>query len=183
MNTYTLKPVILGLLLFCAMVFGAIVAIPIISILFSTATTHQVENSLSSKFAISKVKRFTACENLFGPGRPTKGRIFIQVQDANGQGINDVSVKIKWDPKAESVTDGFVVLKTKTGQNHQLQVEEGHLDFAMFKGDYWVELVNGENRISGVAGPFNATEGNHEQCDGKTYNYAVSHEVIFTQRD
>jgi hypothetical protein len=84
-------------------------------------------------FVLKGIRQLTPCENR------GKHHIFVRVLDANGQGINDMPVKIQWAATA----DGFVVAKTETKDN-----EPGRIDFAMFKGTYEVQVMGGTSEIA-----------------------------------
>jgi hypothetical protein len=120
-------------------------------------------------FALVSIRQLTPCEN------HGKHHIFVHVRDASGQGINGVPVKIQWAP----VPDGFVVTKTETKQNLKGELEPGHIDFAMFKGTYEVEIQGGTSQIAqGITPDY----GVNEACgDDATANslYHQSYEVIF----
>jgi hypothetical protein len=111
----------------------------------------------------------TPCEN------HGKHHIFIKVTDPSGQGINGVPVKIQWAAGA----DGFIVTKTETKTNLIGSLEPGHIDFAMFKGTYAVDVQGGTSEIaSGITPDF----GVNEPCgDDATANslFHISFEVIF----
>ncbi len=120
-------------------------------------------------FVLKSVRQLTPCENR------GKHHIFVHVMDANGQGINGVPVKIQWAATA----DGFVVTKTESKQNLQGSVEPGHIDFAMFKGSYLVEVQGGTSQIaSGITPDF----GTNETCGDDTNAnslFHISFQVIF----
>jgi hypothetical protein len=120
-------------------------------------------------YRLKSVRQLTACEN------QSKHHIFVKVEDANGQGINGLPVKIEWSP----VPDGHVIATTETKQNLTSQLDPGHIDFAMFKGSYTVQVMAG---TSEVAGPVTPDYGTNEACgDNAVANslYHISFEVIF----
>jgi hypothetical protein len=120
-------------------------------------------------FRVKSVRQLTPCEN------QSKHHIFIRVEDANGQGINGVPLKIEWAP----VPDGHVLANTETKTDLQGQLDPGRIDFAMFKGSYTVEVMGGTSEI---AGPVTPDYGTNEACgENAVANslYHVSFEVIF----
>jgi hypothetical protein len=120
-------------------------------------------------FVLRGVRQLTPCENR------GKHHIYVHVVDSSGQGINGVPVKIQWAP----VADGFVIARTETKQNLKGQLEPGHIDFAMFKGTYTVEVQGGTSQIaSGITPDY----GTNESCgDDHHANslFHISFEVIF----
>ncbi|MCL4300902.1 MAG: cyclic nucleotide-binding domain-containing protein [Anaerolineae bacterium] len=120
-------------------------------------------------FALVSVRQLTPCEN------HGKHHIFVQVRDATGQGINGVPVKIQWAP----VEDGFVIAKTETKQNLTGQLEPGHIDFAMFKGTYSVEIQGGTSqKAEGITPDYGVNEACGEDATANSL-YHQSYEVIF----
>jgi hypothetical protein len=118
---------------------------------------------------LKSVRQLTPCEN------QSKHHIFIKVQDANGQGIDGVPVKIQWSP----VVDGSVLAQTETKTDLIGQLDAGRIDFAMFKGSYTVEVMGGTSEI---AGPVTPDYGTNEACgENAVANslYHISFEVIF----
>ncbi|HEX9926023.1 MAG TPA: cyclic nucleotide-binding domain-containing protein [Anaerolineae bacterium] len=120
-------------------------------------------------FRVKSQRQLTPCEN------HGKHHIFIKVTDPSGQGINGVPVKIQWAAGA----DGFIVTKTETKTNLLGSLEPGHIDFAMFKGTYAVEVQGGTSEVAnGITPDF----GVNEPCgDDATANslFHISFEVIF----
>jgi len=141
----------------------------------------------NSKFAISSVRQLSLCEH-YGMGSVAHQHIFVKVQDSNGEGINGVSVKVQEDElkKDKNFVEGVTIAKTETRQNLRSQIDPGHLAFAMFKGDYWVQLVDdGGEGISGIVGPLNSEADRNEYCGTEELKEVFGHysyEVIFTQR-
>lgn len=120
-------------------------------------------------FALVSVRQLTPCENR------GKHHIFIKVEDANGQGINGVPVKVKWADTA----DGFVIAKTETKQNLKGELEPGHIDFAMFKGTYAVEIQGATSQVaSGITPDYGVNEACGEDATANSL-YHQSYEVIF----
>lgn len=120
-------------------------------------------------FALVSVRQLTPCENR------GKHHIFVKVEDANGQGINGVPVRIKWADTA----DGFVIAKTETKQNLKGELEPGHIDFAMFKGTYAVEIQGATSQVaSGITPDYGVNEACGEDATANSL-YHQSYEVIF----
>ncbi|RME78574.1 MAG: hypothetical protein D6784_02235, partial [Chloroflexi bacterium] len=120
-------------------------------------------------YRLVSVRQLTPCEN------QGKHHIFIKVQDPSGRGIDGVPVKIQWSPTA----DGFVIAKTETKTNLKGQLEPGHIDFAMFKGTYQVQVMGGTSEIAkGITPDY----GVNEACGDNTVANSLFHlsfEVIF----
>jgi hypothetical protein len=115
-------------------------------------------------FALVSIRQLTPCEN------HGNHHIFIKVQDATGQGINGVPVKIQWAATA----DGFVVAKTETKEN-----TPGRIDFAMFKGTYIVEIQGATSqKAEGITPDFGVNEACGEDSTANSL-YHQSYEVIF----
>lgn len=120
-------------------------------------------------FRLVGVRQLTPCEN------QSKHHIFIKVQDPSGQGINNVPVKIEWAPGV----DGHVIATTETKTDRIGQLDPGRIDFAMFKGNYTVEVMGGTSQI---AGPVTPDFGTNEPCEQNAVAnslYHISFEVIF----
>jgi CRP-like cAMP-binding protein len=120
-------------------------------------------------FRVKSVRQLTACEN------QGKHHIFIKVEDINGQGINGVPIKVEWAP----VKDGSVIANTETKTDLNGQLDPGRIDFAMFKGNYTIEVMGGTSQ---VAGPVTPDYGTNEACgENAVANslYHISYEVIF----
>lgn len=120
-------------------------------------------------YRVKSVRQLTPCENR------GKHHIFIKVEDPNGQGINDVPIKVEWAPG----DDGHVIVPSETKTDLLGQPDPGRIDFAMFKGNYTVEIMNGTSEI---AGPVTPDYGTNEPCgDDAVANslFHISFEVIF----
>lgn len=114
------------------------------------------------KFRVKSLRAFIPCDSL---GRH---HIFIKVEDVNGEGINDLPIKIAWSPG-----DGHLIKPTETQTNLRGQLEAGRLDFAMFKGSYTVQI---EGEASEIAGPL--------AVDGyliNNYCSLMNYEVVFQE--
>ncbi len=115
------------------------------------------------------MRQLTPCENR------GKHHIFIKVQDAAGQGINGVPIKVEWAPGE----DGNVIANSDTKTDLVGQTDPGRIDFAMFKGNYTVQIMGGS---SDIAGPVTPDYGTNEACGEDTNAnslYHVSYEIIF----
>ncbi|MCB0211467.1 MAG: cyclic nucleotide-binding domain-containing protein [Anaerolineae bacterium] len=131
--------------------------------------TPEPTATLAVDYRVKSIRQLTPCEN------HGKHHIFIKVEDPNGQGINDVPIKVQWAPG----DDGHVIVPSETKDNLTGQPEPGHIDFAMFKGSYTIEIMNGTSEI---AGPVTPDYGVNEACgeDGTANSlYHQSYEVIF----
>lgn len=120
-------------------------------------------------FRIEWVRQLTPCENR------GQHHIFIRVQDAAGQGIDDVRVKISWGDGYDS----FVLMRTETQSSWAGPPEPGWAVFAMFKGTYDVMVMDGYSEIaSGLTPDYGVNEpcGEDDQANSL---YHVSFEVVF----
>ena len=117
---------------------------------------------------IGTVRQLTPCEN------QGKHHIFVYVRDINGNGIPGVKVRVFW--LGGSGGEAIIVTGTK-------MQDPGLTDFAMFKGSYNVEVMDG---LSQVIGPISPDIPRNELCpdtDNGVANslYHYSFEVIFTK--
>jgi hypothetical protein len=119
---------------------------------------------------IGTMRQLTACENA------GKHHIFIRVIDANGQGIDGANLKIT--KGVETFT-----AKTETKQNLRGELEPGHVDFAMFKGTYFVEILGAKSQVIGPISPdIPLNELCPETGNGVANSlFHYSFEVIFTK--
>jgi CRP-like cAMP-binding protein len=120
-------------------------------------------------FRVKSIRQLTPCENR------GKHHIFVKVEDTNGQGIDGVPLRIQWAPGA----DGHILTPTETKTNLKGDLEPGRIDFAMFKGNYTVEVQGGTSEI---AGPVTPDYGTNEACGEDVQAnslYHISFEVIF----
>ena len=114
---------------------------------------------------VGSVRQLTPCENA------GKHHIFANVRDATGNGIPGMKMKVSWN-------GGEAILTTGTKME-----DPGLADFAMFKGSYFVEVLDG---FSQVMGPITPDIPLNELCP-ETGNgvanslYHYSYEVIFTK--
>jgi CRP-like cAMP-binding protein len=117
-------------------------------------------------FLVVKQRQLTPCEN------HGKHHIFIRVVDAAGQGINGMTVQI---------TKGSEVFtaKTETKQNVVGQLEPGHIDFAMFKGSYDVQVLGATSQVAtGITPDFGVNEACGEDAVANSL-FHQSYEVVF----
>jgi len=124
----------------------------------------QTSSGASPFFKIVKLRQLTPCEN------QGKHHIFIKVQDAAGQGIDGVRVRICWaDPPY-----GCAVTTTETRS-----AGPGWIEFAMFKGTYAVSVLDTPSETaSGLTPDFAVDEacGANEVANSR---YHISFEVVF----
>ncbi len=111
------------------------------------------------------IRQLTPCENA------GKHHIFAYVRDINGNGMPGVKMKVHWEGGEAILTSG-----TK-------MEDPGLADFAMFKGTYFIEVLDG---LSEVVGPISPDIPRNEMC-AETGNgvanslFHYSFEVIFTK--
>ena len=117
---------------------------------------------------IGTVRQLTACEN------QGKHHIFANVRDPAGNGIPGMKMRVFW----EGGQGGEAILVTGTKRD-----DPGLADFAMFKGTYFIEVLDG---LSQVLGPISPDIPQNEVCAengnaeaNSLYHY--SFEVIFTK--
>jgi hypothetical protein len=117
---------------------------------------------------VGAMRQLTPCENA------GKHHIFAYVRDPAGNGIPGVKMRVFW----EGGSGGEAILTTGT------KIEDSGLaDFAMFKGSYFIEVLDG---LSQVVGPISPDIPLDELCP-ETGNgvanslYHYSFEVIFTK--
>lgn len=113
---------------------------------------------------IVSTRQMTPCEN------QGNHHIFIHVNDQNGNGIPGINVRIRWDG-GEAIA--------KTGD----KADPGLTDFAMFKGTYWVELVDFPSESTESITPDIPVDQRCEENGNPVANsfYHYSYEVIFTK--
>ena len=93
--------------------------------------------------------------------------------------LNGISVKIRW----ADGPDGFVIISTDTGPTYDGALKAGLADFAMFKGNYWVEVMEGQSE---TAGPVAPDFGTNEACGNNRVASSPSHisfEIVFKRND
>lgn len=114
------------------------------------------------------VRQLTPCEN------EGKHHIFAYVRDQAGNGIPGVPLRVFW--KGGNGGEATLVTGTKIE-------DPGLTDFAMFKGSYFIEVLDGLSQVIGPVSPdipqneLCAESGNSEA--NSLYHY--SFEVIFTK--
>lgn len=113
-------------------------------------------------------RQLTPCEN------EGKHHIFAYVRDPAGNGIPGIKMRVFW----EGGNGGEAILVTGT------KIEDpGLADFAMFKGSYFIEVLDGLSQVIGPVSPdiprneLCATSGNSEA--NSLFHY--SFEVVFTK--
>lgn len=117
---------------------------------------------------VGTVRQLTACENA------GKHHIFAHVRDTAGNGIPGIRMKVSW----VGGSGGEAILTTGTKME-----DAGLADFAMFKGSYMIEVLDG---LSQVVGPISPDIPLNEEC-AETGNgvanslFHYSFEVIFTK--
>ncbi|MCB0194404.1 MAG: hypothetical protein KDJ65_20815 [Anaerolineae bacterium] len=114
---------------------------------------------------IGSVRQLTPCENA------GKHHIFAHVRDSAGNGIPGMKMRVSWSGGEANLTTGTKI------------EDPGLADFAMFKGSYFIEVLDG---VSQVMGPITPDIPLNELCD-ETGNgvanslFHYSYEVIFTK--
>jgi hypothetical protein len=117
---------------------------------------------------VGTVRQLTPCENA------GKHHIFAYVRDQNGNGIPGIKMRVWW----EGGNGGEAILTTGTKMQ-----DPGLADFAMFKGSYYVEVLDG---LSQKLGPISPDIARNETC-AETGNvvanslFHYSFEVVFTK--
>ncbi len=116
-------------------------------------------------FIIKSVRKLTPCEN------QGNHHIYIHVIDANGNGLNNIPVKISWGANAN---DSIIA------QTEAKDKGNGYLEFAMFKGTYSVQVMVGKSQIaSGITPDFQVNEACPENGNPVANSlYHASFEVI-----
>ena len=117
---------------------------------------------------IGTVRQLTPCEN------EGKHHIFAYVRDQNGNGIPGVKLRVFW--QGGNGGEASIVTGTK-------MEDPGLTDFAMFKGSYFIEVMEG---LSQVLGPISPDIVGNEVCpeSGNSQANSLFHysfEVIFTK--
>lgn len=117
---------------------------------------------------IGSVRQMTPCEN------EGKHHIFAYVRDPAGNGIPGIKMRVFW----QGGSGGEAIITTGT------KIEDpGLTDFAMFKGSYYIEVMDG---LSQVLGPISPDIPRDELCPDSGNGVAnslfhYSFEVIFTK--
>ncbi len=106
--------------------------------------TPTVTPTPDADFIIKSVRKLTPCEN------EGNHHIYIHVVDINGNGLNNVPVKISWGANAN---DNIIA------QTEAKDKGNGFIEFAMFKGTYSVQVMSGKSQIaSGITPDFQVDE-------------------------
>lgn len=117
---------------------------------------------------VGTLRQLTACEN------QGKHHIFVYTRDQQGNSLPGLKLRVFW----HGGSGGEAIITTGT------KIEDpGLADFAMFKGEYFIEVMDG---ISQVIGPISPDIPHNELCKengngvaNSLYHY--SFEVIFTK--
>ncbi len=117
---------------------------------------------------IGTARQMTPCEN------QGNHHLFVYVRDKAGHGIPNIKLRVFW--VGGSGGEAFLMTGTKIQ-------DPGLTDFAMFKGSYSIEVIDG---LSQVIGPLSPDIPQNETCaqNGNTEAnslYHYSFEVIFTK--
>jgi hypothetical protein len=145
-----------------------ITPIPTRTLIRATAVLPPTPTPTPEYDYIGTVRQMTPCEN------EGKHHIFAYVRDPNGVGLPGVKMRVFWS----GGNGGEATLVTGT------KIEDpGLADFAMFKGSYFIEVMDGTSQ---VLGPISPDIGLNETCEssGNTEAnslYHYSFEVVFTK--
>jgi hypothetical protein len=117
---------------------------------------------------IGTVRQLTPCENA------GKHHIFAYVRDQQGVGIPGVKIRVWW----EGGNGGEAILTTGTKME-----DPGLTDFAMFKGSYFVEVLDGLSQVVGPVSPDIPRNETCQETDNGVANslFHYSFEVVFTK--
>lgn len=117
---------------------------------------------------IGTVRQMTPCEN------EGKHHIFAYVRDREGNGIPGVKLRVFW----VGGSGGEAIITTGT------KIEDpGLTDFAMFKGSYFIEVLDGTSQVLGPISPDIPRSELCPETDNGVANslFHYSFEVIFTK--
>jgi hypothetical protein len=134
----------------------------------ATSVSIPTETPTPAYDYVGTMRQLTPCENA------GKHHIFAYVHDQTGNSISGIKMRVFWEGGA----GGEAILTTGT------KIEDpGLADFAMFKGSYFVEVLDGSSQ---VVGPISPDIPRNELCpetDNGVANslYHYSFEVIFTK--
>lgn len=114
---------------------------------------------------VGSVRQLTPCEN------QGKHHIFAYVRDTAGNGIPGMQMRVFW-PGNEAI------LLTGTKME-----DAGLADFAMFKGEYYIEVVGSNSQVLGPISPdIPLNETCHENGNTEANSlFHYSFEVVFTK--
>ncbi|OQY43843.1 MAG: hypothetical protein B6242_13890 [Anaerolineaceae bacterium 4572_78] len=118
-------------------------------------------------YCLINQRTLTPCEN---GGNHT---LNMYVRDKQGNGKPYQKLRVSWN-------NGSTIAET----GNKLDIDPGYVESPLYKGDYWVEVVDDDgNALSEKVGPFNTGIFETEVCSstGEAGNYAYhySFEVIF----
>ena len=115
---------------------------------------------------VATVRQLTACEN------QGNHHLFIYVLDAAGQGIPHVKLRVYWPGKEVII---------QTGDKAE---NPGLVDFPMFKGSYWVEVLDASSDVVGPLTPDIPLDVLCEATGNPVGNslYHYSYRVTFTKK-
>ena len=128
------------------------------------ATSTPIPTPTPNVDFVVSVRQLSACEN------EGKHHLFIYVKDINGQGIAGARVRVSWAGGEATMVTG-----------DKTHIDPGFVDFAMFKGNYTVEVLD---HTTEIAGPITPDIPRNELC-AETGNsvanslFHYSYEVIF----
>ena len=114
-------------------------------------------------FTVS-VRQLTPCEN------EGKHHLFVYVKDVNGEGMAGARLRVSWEGGEATMVTG-----------DKVDIDPGFVDFAMFKGNYTVQVLDYTTEI---AGPITPDIPRNELCE-ETGNgvanslFHYSYEIIF----
>jgi hypothetical protein len=89
--------------------------------------------------------------------------------------LTEFRSKIRWADGPE----GFVIISTDTRPTYDGTLQASLADFAMFKGNYWVEVMEGQSE---TAGPVTPDFGTSEACGNNrvaSSPFHISFEIVF----
>jgi hypothetical protein len=117
---------------------------------------------------VGTMRQLTPCENA------GKHHIFAYVRDPAGNGIPGIKLRVFW----EGGSGGEAILTTGTKMQ-----DPGLTDFAMFKGSYFVEVLDGLSQVVGPVSPDIPLDELCPETGNSVANslYHYSFEVIFTK--
>ncbi len=117
---------------------------------------------------IGTMRQLTACEN------QGKHHIFAHVQDEAGNALPGIKLRVFW----HGGSGGEAIITTGTKME-----DPGLADFAMFKGEYFIEVMDGSSQVIGPISPdIPRNELCKENGNGVANSlYHYSFEVIFTK--
>jgi hypothetical protein len=147
---------------------STVTPLPTRTLIRATAELAPTETPTPAYDYVGTVRQLTPCENA------GKHHIFAYVRDPAGNGIPGVKMRVFW----EGGSGGEAILTTGTKMQ-----DPGLADFAMFKGSYFVEVLDGSSQVIGPISPDIARNELCAETDNGVANslYHYSFEVIFTK--